>query len=63
MAQLPILYVLVGQHGGPQYSPTVFKSLLSFYHKKADFEIKELVWTDLRAKKEAWKTERPTRMS
>ncbi|GAA6005768.1 hypothetical protein JCM11491_004001 [Sporobolomyces phaffii] len=60
MSQLPILYVLVGQHSGPQFSPTVFKSLLCLFHKDVKFEIRELVWTELRAKKEAWKTDRPT---
>jgi hypothetical protein len=63
MSSLPILYVLVGVHGGPQFSPTVFKSLLCLYHKRVQFEIRELVWTELRAKKEAWKTDRPTRES
>ncbi|GAA5905569.1 uncharacterized protein JCM6883_005371 [Sporobolomyces salmoneus] len=60
MTSLPTLYVLVGHHGGPQYSPTVFKAMLSLYHKQVQFEVKELVWTELRAKKEAWKTDRPT---
>ncbi|GAA5877762.1 hypothetical protein JCM16303_000228 [Sporobolomyces ruberrimus] len=60
MTQLPILYVLVGVHGGPQFSPTVFKSLLSLWHKQVKFETRELVWTELRAKQDAWKTDRPT---
>ncbi|GAA5939739.1 glutathione S-transferase family protein [Sporobolomyces koalae] len=60
MPRLPILYVLVGQHGGPQFSPTVFKSLLCLWHKGVNFEIRELVWTELRAKQEAWKKDRPT---
>jgi hypothetical protein len=63
MTQLPILYVLVGVHGGPQFSPTVFKSLLSLWHKQVKFETRELVWTELRAKQDAWKTDRPTRQS
>ncbi|GAA5842815.1 hypothetical protein JCM3766R1_007171 [Sporobolomyces carnicolor] len=60
MPSLPILYVLVGHHGGPQFSPTVFKALLCLYHKQVKFEIKELVWTELRAKRDAWQTDRPT---
>ncbi|GAA5946866.1 hypothetical protein JCM3765_002051 [Sporobolomyces pararoseus] len=60
MSSLPILYVLVGHHAGPQFSPTVFKSLLCLYHKQVKFEIRELVWTELRAKQQVWKTERPT---
>ncbi|GAA6059329.1 hypothetical protein JCM10212_005909 [Sporobolomyces blumeae] len=60
MATRPILYVLVGRHGGPQFSPTVFKTMLCLYHKGVEFDVKELVWTELRAKREPWKTDRPT---